>query len=107
VVEEDSEAHPIIAEALAESDEVAIDVHVADTCEAAGRTFGDLRLQARTGMDVLAVQRGGRWQYRPGRGRAVEPGDRILAIGPYEGVRLLRDLCGDERDADEIGLTQD
>ena len=105
IVEDGREAHPVIADALAEADEIAIDVHVAEGCEAAGRTFGDLRLQQRTGMEVLAVEHGGRWLHRPARTRAVAAGDRLLAIGPYDGAVLLRGLCGDDRPADDIGLS--
>ncbi len=105
IVEDGGEAHPVIADALAAADEIAIDVHVAAGCDAAGRTFGELRLQQRTGMEVLAVQREGRWQYRPPRTRAVAGGDRLLAIGPYDGAALLRGLCGDDRPAEDIGLS--
>jgi uncharacterized protein with PhoU and TrkA domain len=107
IVEDETEAHPIIADALAEGYEVAIDVHVADGCEAAGRTFGELRLQARTGMEVLAVQRAGRWQYRPPRTRTVAAGDRLIAVGPSDGAMLLRGFCGDERPAEDIGFSGD
>ena len=105
IVEDGREAHPVIADALAAADELAIDVHVAAGSDAAGQTFGELRLQQRTGMEVLAVQRDGRWQYRPARTRAVAGGDRLLAIGPYDGAALIRGLCGDERPTEEIGLS--
>ena len=105
IVEADGEAHPVIADALAAADEIAIDVHVAAGCDAAGRSFGELRLQQRTGMEVLAVQREGRWQYRPPRTRTVAGGDRLLAIGPYDGAALLRGLCGDDRPTEDIGLS--
>ncbi len=106
IVESDREVHPVIADALAEADEVAIDVHVAAGCDADGRTFGELRLHERTGMEILAVERGGRWQYRPARTRTVAAGDRLLAIGPYDGAALLRGFCGDERPTEELGLSE-
>jgi len=44
-------------------------------------------------MDVLAIQRGGRWIYRP-RGRTtLLPGDRVLAVGPEDGASALEDMC--------------
>jgi uncharacterized protein with PhoU and TrkA domain len=105
IVEDEGETHPIIADALAEGYEIAIDVQVGAGCEAEGRTFGELRLHARTGMDVIAVQRAGRWQYRPARSRTVEAGDRLIAIGPSEGAVLLRGLCGDDRPAEDLGFS--
>jgi uncharacterized protein with PhoU and TrkA domain len=92
------EPHPVVAAALAETDEIVSDAVVTAEGEAAGRTFKDLKLWTRTGMEVLAVSRGGRWIYRPRVTRTVEAGDRLVVIGPEEGVALLRELTGDVRE---------
>jgi uncharacterized protein with PhoU and TrkA domain len=49
-------------------------------------------------MYVLAIQRHGRWIYRPRGGRVLQAGDRLLVTGPEEGIPLLRDLTGDRRE---------
>lgn len=98
LVESDDLPHPVIARALAETDEVVADAYVSDDCEAAGRTLSELELHTDTGMEVLALQRGQRWIYRPRSSRRLEPGDRVLALGPNEGVARLRKLTGDDRD---------
>jgi uncharacterized protein with PhoU and TrkA domain len=103
VIEDEGEPHPIIAAALAEADEIVADAEVAPGSAAAGQTLRELRLHTQTGMEVLAIQRRGRWIYRPKRTRTVEAEDRLLAIGPEEGAARLRELCGDVRGEGEAG----
>ena len=93
LVERDEEPHPIIAEALAEADEIVTEATVAEGSAAAAKTLRDLSLRTETGMDVLAIQRGGRWIYRPRGSTTLLPGDRILAVGPEDGATVLEDLC--------------
>jgi len=92
------EPHPVVAAALAQTDEIVSDAHVTDAGTAVGRTLKELRLRTQTGMEVLAVQRRGRWLYRPHVTRTLEEGDRLLVIGPEEGVPRLRELTGDTRE---------
>ena len=91
------EPHPVVAAALAASDEVIADAIVSDNAVAVGRSLKELRLRTETGMEVLALQRDGRWRYRPGASRALASGDRLLVLGPEEGIALLRALTGDQR----------
>jgi uncharacterized protein with PhoU and TrkA domain len=44
-------------------------------------------------MFVLAVQRGRRWIYRPRPRFEFQPGDRVIATGPEEGVIELDALA--------------
>jgi uncharacterized protein with PhoU and TrkA domain len=94
LVERDEEPHPIIAEALAEADEVVAEAVVGAGSSAAGRSLRALSLRTESGMDVLAVQRGGRWLYRPRGDTTLQAGDRVLAVGPEDGASALEDLCG-------------
>jgi len=93
LVEREEEPHPIIAEALAETDEIVVECTVGEGSSAAGRSLRALSLRTETGMDVLAIQRGGRWIYRPRGSATLQPGDRILASGPEDGATELEDLC--------------
>ncbi len=99
VAESEDEPHPVIAAALAEADEIVADAQVRAQSPAEGRSLKELTLETETGMYVLAIHREGRWIYRPRGNRALEAGDRLLAIGPHEGVALLRHLTGDPRPA--------
>jgi uncharacterized protein with PhoU and TrkA domain len=98
MAEAEEEPHPVVAAALAEADEIVSDAVVTGTGTAQGQTLRQLSLETETGMYVLAIQRGGRWIYRPRSTRALEVGDRLLVTGPEEGVELLRELTGDDRE---------
>lgn len=103
VIEDDGHPHPIIAAALSEADEIVAEATVATESRIEGRTLGQLKLHTETGMEVLAVQRGGRWVYRPRRTYGLRAGDRLLAIGPEEGAPRLREWSGDHRPEGEEG----
>ncbi len=94
LVERDEELHPIVAEALAEADEVVGQFVVAEQSALANQTLGSTRVESETGMYVLAVQRGHRWRYRPRKGFVLLPADRIVATGPEDGIDLLAALAG-------------
>lgn len=102
LVESDEPPHPVVAQALGEADEVVADAFVAQRSEADGRTVGDLTLHTTTGMEVLAVQQTHRWFYRPHPSHRLSADDRLLTLGPHEGVDRLRQLCGDVRPSDEL-----
>jgi len=93
-VENGEELHPVIQMALEESEEVASETVVEPGSPADGRSLKDLQLETETGMFVLAVQRGRRWIYRPRPVLVLQAGDRLIAIGPEEGVGELDVLCG-------------
>ena len=103
IIETDDAPHPIIAQALSEADEITADAIVAAGSEVDGATLGELALHTQTGMEVLAIDRKGRWLYRPRSTRRLEAEDRVLAIGPEEGAPRLRELCGDDRPEGDDG----
>lgn len=106
LVEQD-DVHPVIARALAEADEIVADAIVSDTSEVVDRTLSELRIHTRTGMEVLAIERAGRWIYRPRSRRALAAGDRLLVVGPEESAPRLREWVGDDRpEHDEHGWTE-
>lgn len=106
LIESEDPPHPIIASALAETDEIVAEAIVAPGSAAEKKTLADLRLHTETGMEVVAIQRAGRWIYRPRSNRMLETDDRILAIGPEEGAPELRALCGDVRPRGEEGWAE-
>ncbi|MEX0868270.1 MAG: TrkA C-terminal domain-containing protein, partial [Nitriliruptoraceae bacterium] len=106
VIDDEVPPHPIIASALAEADEIVAESVVHDGSRVAGHSIGELRLHLETGMEILAIQRRERWFYRPRATRVLEPGDRLLAIGPDEGAALLREWSGDERPVTSFGWVE-
>ncbi|HEX9775483.1 MAG TPA: TrkA C-terminal domain-containing protein [Actinomycetota bacterium] len=98
VIESGEAPHPVIAQALAETDEVVTSTSVAEESEAAALTLRDLSLRTEIGMEVLAVQRGGRWIYGPRGEFRLGAGDRLIAVGPEEGAAALEELFGSSRE---------
>ncbi|MFP5310275.1 MAG: potassium channel family protein [Actinomycetes bacterium] len=104
---EHEDPHPIIAQALAEADEIVSDAIVAEGSELEGASLSELRIHTRTGMEILAIERDHRWIYRPRSSRRLQVGDRLLAVGPEEGAPRLRVLAGDDRPEGADLLTPD
>ena len=44
-------------------------------------------------MEVLAVERAGRWIYGPRGAFTLPRGDRVFAVGTEDGAAELEDLC--------------
>jgi len=101
MVEKGEEVHPVLSAAVEESDEIVLKLTVVHGSPADGRTLSSLRLETETGMYVLAVNRGGRWTYRPRDSYTLKGGDTILATGAPEGLEPLAELFG--QDLEELG----
>jgi uncharacterized protein with PhoU and TrkA domain len=101
MVEKGEEVHPVLSAAVEESDEIVLKLTVVPGSPADGRTLSSLRLETETGMYVLAVNRGGRWTYRPRDSYTLKGGDSILATGAPEGLEPLAELFGQE--LEELG----
>jgi uncharacterized protein with PhoU and TrkA domain len=96
IVEKGEEVHPVFSAAIEESDEVVLKLRVVPGSPADGRTLEALRLETETGMYALAVNRGGRWTYRPRDTYTLRGGDSLLATGAPEGPEPLAELFGQE-----------
>ena len=94
IIEGEEAPHPIIAEALAEADEIVAQGTVMPGSGAAGATLATLTLRTETGMEILAVQRSGRWIYGPRGPFALAAGDRVVAVGPEDGIEEMATIFG-------------
>lgn len=108
LVEEGEEMHPIVAIALGEADEIITRMPVAEGAPLDGVTLKEARLELETGFYLLAIERGGRYLYRPRGHVTVVAGDELIASGPDEGQPILAELCGyrlrEDEDTGEIEL---
>jgi uncharacterized protein with PhoU and TrkA domain len=93
LIEKGEELHPVIQMALEETEEVAAETIIEPGSRAQGRSLKQLQLETETGMFVLAVQRGRRWIYRPRPRFELEAGDRVISLGPEEGVSEIESLA--------------
>ncbi|MFT4880211.1 MAG: hypothetical protein ACI9CA_000615 [Natronomonas sp.] len=89
--------HPVVGEAVRESDEVIVRREVGAGAELDGVTLGELTVKTRTGMRVIAVRRTDPeadtlWVLSPGPETRLDAGDIVLAKGPREGVDRLAGL---------------
>ena len=100
LVENDEEMHPILKVALGTADEVIVRMSVRSGSDLDGaRLRGSLL--GETGFHVLALRRGGRLSRPRGTAAALNAGDDVIAIGPYEGQEELAQLCGHQAVTDE------
>ena len=89
--------HPVVAEAVRESDEVIVRREVGAGAELDGTTLGGLTVKTRTGMRIIGVRRTDPeadklWVLSPGPETRLDAGDIVLAKGPRGGVDRLAEL---------------
>jgi uncharacterized protein with PhoU and TrkA domain len=96
VVEKGEEVHPVLSAAIGESDEIVLKLTVSPHSPADGKSLESLELETETGMYALAVNRGGRWTYRPRDTYKLQGGDSLLFTGAPEGLEPLAELFGQE-----------
>jgi uncharacterized protein with PhoU and TrkA domain len=96
IVEKGEEVHPVLSAALGESDEIVLKLTVSPGSPADGKTLEALQLETETGMFALAVNRGGRWTYRPRDTFVLRGDDSLLVTGAPEGLEPLAALFGQE-----------
>ena len=94
VVEKGEEVHPVLSAAIGESDEIVLKLTVSPGSPADGKTLDSLELETETGMYALAVNRGGRWTYRPRDTYRLQGDDSLLVTGAPEGLEPLAELFG-------------
>jgi voltage-gated potassium channel len=69
------------------------EIGVDSTCEAAGRTIGELDVQTRTGAYIVAIRKpDGTLEVRPSKETRIEVGDIVLGLGTPEEVSKLEGL---------------
>jgi uncharacterized protein with PhoU and TrkA domain len=92
-------AHPVVAAAVKESDEVIVRLTVAADSGLADSTLGDYMVKTETGMRVIAVRRpDNEWVVSPKSTTRLTAGDVVIAKGTRAGAERLGELAGDERE---------
>ncbi|WP_137286654.1 potassium channel family protein [Halorussus salinisoli] len=96
--------HPVVEQAVEESDEVIVRLTVAPDSEFDRVTLGDREVKTETGMRVIAVRRsedGERnWIIQPGPETELRAGDVFIAKGTRSGAERLAELTGAEYSAE-------
>ena len=104
MVLEGVELHPVITEAIMESEEVITKIPVSGDSVIVGKTLGELDLATNTGVWIIAVKRGKRWIFAPDKNFKIKPGDILIGRGTHTSVEHLKEIArgiirvvGDER----------
>ncbi len=92
--------HPVVAEAVSESDEVIVRRTVGDGSALDGATLGEQMVRTETGMRIIAVRRprgssgvaDDEWEIQPGPETKLHAGDVVLAKGTQSGADRLEEL---------------
>jgi len=95
--------HPVVAEAVRESDEIIVRATVADASDLAGTTIGEAAVKTETGMRIIAIRRGagesdrtgragGEWVVSPGPETPLRAGDVLLSKGTRSGAERFTAL---------------
>ncbi|MFB6354444.1 MAG: potassium channel family protein [Halobacteriales archaeon] len=97
-------AHPVVAEAVGESDEVIVRLRVRSDSQLEDATLGERMVETETGMRVIAVRRAGEeaddWFVSPGPTTRLSVDDVLIAKGTRAGAERLAALAGDDPDYD-------
>jgi uncharacterized protein with PhoU and TrkA domain len=97
-------AHPVVAQAVGESDEVIVRLRVRSGSEIEDATLGERMVETETGMRVIAVRRAREdaddWIVSPGSDTRLAADDVLIAKGTRAGAERLSELSGDQLDVD-------
>ncbi|NPA48123.1 MAG: potassium channel protein [Thermococci archaeon] len=96
IVLRDIEPHPIIRAIMEETEEELGRVRVHPGSVLIGKTLQQLKLPSKTGTRILAIKRGNRYIYNPGKGDWIEEGDVLIAVS--SDMDKLRKLAGEDVD---------
>ncbi|MFQ5837827.1 MAG: potassium channel family protein [Thermoplasmata archaeon] len=97
LLEQRIEARPFLPFVLGEADERIRIVHIQEGSSMAGRSVGELRVEAETGMRIIAIRRGKKWNYDPPGDTVLKVEDLLVVRGTEDGhMRLTRYASGEE-----------
>lgn len=93
IVLEGKALHPIIMDALRETDESIVRTKISKESILANRTLGELKFRSNTGLDVIAIRRGKRWIFDPQKDTKIHPGDILIAVGSVESCKKAKKIA--------------
>ncbi|ASJ03276.1 potassium channel protein [Thermococcus profundus] len=98
IILRDIEPHPIIRSIMEDTEEELGRVTVRPSSVLVGKSLKQLKLPSKIGTRILAIKRGSRYIYNPGKDDVIQEGDVLIAVGPD--LDKLRKLAGEEVDED-------
>jgi uncharacterized protein with PhoU and TrkA domain len=98
ILDANLDMQPFLGGVLEETDDRIGTQKVPEGSRAIGQTLGAMNLEAETGVRVVAVRRGSRWIYRPGKAHVNKVDDMLLVRGQLEGAEHFRDWLNGKED---------
>ncbi len=95
----DVEPHPIIQRIMEDTEEELGRITVRKGSVLIGQTLKQLKLPSKIGTRILAIKRGTRYIYNPGKDDIIEEGDVLIAVG--SDLDRLRELAGEEAEKED------
>jgi uncharacterized protein with PhoU and TrkA domain len=89
------EPHPVLSLAIKEAEETVIQIQVSEKSPLVGKSLREAQIHEETGMWVLTIKRGERWE-RPKPETIINVGDVLIASGYADGEEDLRKLASPE-----------
>jgi uncharacterized protein with PhoU and TrkA domain len=99
IILRDIEPHPIIRKIMEDTEEELGRVTVRPGSVLIGKTLAQLKLPSKIGTRILAIKRGDRYIYNPGRDDKLNEGDVLIAVS--SDMDKLRKLAGEEVEEEE------
>lgn len=93
IVLRDIEPHPIIRSIMEDTEEELGRVTVRPGSVLIGKSLKQLKLPSKIGTRILAIKRGTRYIYNPGKDDVILEGDTLIAVSPD--LDKLRKLAGE------------
>ncbi|MDW8048294.1 MAG: TrkA C-terminal domain-containing protein [Nitrososphaerota archaeon] len=93
IVLRDIRIHPIVREAFERVEEQLCCIKVAPSSVMVGKNLGELDLEPRLGINVIAIQRSNRWIINPEAREIIKEDDLIICRGTSKGLNEFRDLA--------------
>ncbi len=94
IILHDIEPHPIIIEIMKDTEEELGRVRVHKGSILVNKSLAQLKLPSKIGTRILAIKRGSRYIYNPGKDDTIKEGDVLIAVG--SDLDKLRELAGED-----------
>lgn len=86
--------HPIIKEAIEQSDETIARAHVGKSSVLVNKSLYDSKLESELALKIIAIRRSGKkWIFNPGKDTKVMEDDILIAVGSKNGCAKLRRIA--------------
>jgi len=94
--------HPVFKMVMEESEEIVSRTSIAKGSELSQKSLGELFLNTRTGMKIIAIRREDSWIYGPKRDTVLFEGDILIFKGTETGSGILKKIANNEMSFEDI-----